>query len=84
MGLKQKEHGLIGIPQCNGKWWEIRNDYANVRFLIRFVYDMLPNTANLCIWNDMESALCPLCNGQRTLRHILSSCPTAHAEGHYR
>ena len=66
------------------KWCEIWNDYANVRFLIRSVYDNLPSPANLCKWNKTKSALCPLCNGQETLRHILCSCPTALAEGRYR
>ena len=66
------------------KWCEILNDYANVRFLIRSVYDILPSRANLCIWNKTESALCPLCSGQETLRHILSSCPKALAKERYR
>ena len=66
------------------KWCEIWSDYANVRFLIRSVYEILPSPANLCIWNKTESALCPLCNGKGTFRHILSSCLTALAEGRYR
>ena len=66
------------------KWCEIWNDYVNIRFLIRTVYDILPSPANLCIWNKTDSVLCPLCKGQETLRYILSRCPTPLAEGCYR
>ena len=53
--------------------------FSNVRFFI-----ILPSPAKLCITNKMESTLCPLCNGQGTFTHILSSCPTALTEGRYR
>lgn len=72
------------IVQRKIKWSDIWHDHANLTFLIRSVYDILQSPANLSIWNKTESALCPLCKRVGSLKHILSSCPTALAEGRYR
>ena len=47
-----------------------------ITFLIRAVYDVLPNPANLFTWGKVETLNCPL-------EHILSSCATALGQGHY-
>ena len=44
VGLKQQGAwtNWNSTMQRKIKWWEIWNDYANVMFLIRFIYDILP------------------------------------------
>lgn len=60
-----------------------RADYYQVRVLIQAVYGSLPSPANLRIWGKSEKRCCALCFGGGSLKHNLSSCPKALAEGRY-
>ena len=55
-----------------------------MKFLIRAAYDTLPSPANLQIWYKTQSPNCDLCGCRCTLKHILSSCTSALADGRYR
>ena len=47
-------------------------------------YDLLPSPTNLQLWKLSEDLSCPLCDNIGSMRHILSSCPTALSQGRYR
>ena len=53
-------------------------------FLLRSVYDLLPSPTNLQLWKMSDDPTCPLCGKIGSMRHILSSCPTALSQGRYR
>lgn len=55
-----------------------------IKFMVHAVYNVLPNPANLHIWGQDNSPACLLCNKRGSHKHILSSCPVALGEGHYR
>ena len=65
-------------------WSDLWRNEFTIRFLIRSVYDILPSPTNLLIWKKMETPLCQLCGKTGSLKHILSSCQTALADGRYR
>ena len=65
-------------------WSDLWRNEIAIRFLIRSVYDTLPSPTNLLIWKKTETPLCQLCGKTGSLKHILSSCQTALADGRYR
>ena len=65
-------------------WSDLWRNEITIRFLIRSVYDILPSPTNLLIWKKTETPLCQLCGKTGSLKHILSSCQTALADGRYR
>ena len=54
-----------------GDLW--RAELMRISFMLRFVYDLLPRSANLSHWSDEKSDLCQSCKGYGSLQHILSS-----------
>ena len=64
------------------EFWQ--TDFCRTKFLVKIVYDQLPNPANLHVWGKTETPNCPLCPEKGSLQHILSSCKTALAKGRYR
>ena len=48
------------------------------------MYDLLPSPANLLRWGLVKDPICHLCDKPGTMRHALSSCQTALAQGRYR
>ena len=52
-------------------------------FVIRSLYDQLPSRDNLRKWGMVEDSRCVLYGEVQTLRHVLSSCKYALAEGRY-
>ena len=52
-------------------------------FVIRSLYDQLPSRDNLRKWGMVEDSRCVLCGEVQTLRHVLSSCKYALAQGRY-
>lgn len=66
-------------------WGDIwKYEPLRLSFLLRSVYDLLPSPANLCRWGLAPDPKCSLCDRPGTLEHVLSSCPTALAQGRYR
>ena len=53
-------------------------------FLLLSIYDMLPSPTNLYQWKLIDDPACPLCGSPGSLKHIMSACPTALAQGRYR
>ena len=62
----------------------LQADFHWVRFLVQALYDALPSLANLHVWGKSETPSCLFCSGRGSLEHLLSSCPMALADGHYR
>ena len=57
---------------------------GQMSFLIRAGIDCLPSPVNLCRWKIQCDPSCPLCRTRPcTVRHILSSCPTAVNQERY-
>ena len=52
-------------------------------FVKRSLYDQLPSRDNLRKWGMVEDSRCVLCGEVQTLRHVLSSCKYALAQGRY-
>lgn len=60
-------------------------DVNNIRFLVQVVYDALPSPINFHIWGKIETLFCSHCSGWGSGDEcLLSSCPKASGEGHYR
>lgn len=93
---EERASQMIGLRQ-EGTWtrWEEvmdrRISWAElwraepycIKFLIQLVYGFLPRPFNLFCWGKVETSGCSLCQGRRTLEHILCSCPKALGDGHY-
>lgn len=71
------------IPRKVG-WSDLWRNELGINFLIRSVYDLLPSPVNLQLWTKSESPSCPLCGQIGSLKHILSNCKSALADGRYR
>ena len=72
------------LPERKITWQELWNyEPLQLSFLLRSVYDMLPSPTNLKLWKLTEDPTCPLCENIGSLRHIMSSCPTALSQGRY-
>ncbi|XP_052224110.1 uncharacterized protein LOC127839765 [Dreissena polymorpha] len=72
-------------PERKLTWQELWTyEPLQLSFLLRAAYDMLPTPQYLQRWKLTEDPTCPLCGSIGTLRYILSSCPTALAQGRYR
>ncbi|XP_052251742.1 uncharacterized protein LOC127858578 [Dreissena polymorpha] len=72
-------------PERRLTWQELWTyEPLQLSFLLRLVYDMLPTPTNLQRWKLTEGPTCYLFWRIETLRHILSLCPTALAQGRYR
>ena len=56
---------------------------AQLSFLIKAVYDLLPTPANKSRWYKKDEK-CALCGEDATLHHILSACKVALAQGRYK
>ena len=67
--LKHKD--LISMPD------------AQLSFLIKAVYDLLPTPANKSRWYKRDEK-CTLCGEEATLHHILSACKVALVQGRYK
>ena len=50
-------------------------------FVIRSLYDKQPSRDNLRKWGTVEDSRCALCGEVQMLRHVLSSCKYALAQG---
>ena len=72
------------LPRSVG-WNDIwKMPQARLSYLIRSTYDTLPSPSNLARWYGAEEN-CGLCGAAPgNLRHILSGCRTALAQGRYR
>ena len=80
---KQGAHLKWEVPQRRLKHNNIINgSEAQLSFLIKAVYDLLPTPANKSKWFKREEK-CMLCGGEGTLNHILSCCKVALAQGRY-
>lgn len=66
------------------KWADIWHYNMGLKFLINAVYRHLPSPANLKLWNKSDSPNYQLCGQIGMLKHILSSCPSALADGRYK
>ena len=63
-------------------WAELwKTEPLRIKFLVQFVYDVLPSPANLHTWGLADTPECKLCQKRGTLEHILSSCSKALGEG---
>ena len=72
-------------PERSLSWADIwQYEPLRLKFLLRYVYDVLPSPANLCQWNLTDNPNCRLCEKRSTLDHILSSCKVALSQGRYR
>ena len=73
------------VPERKLSWQEIWHyEPLRLSFLLRSTYDMLPSPTNLYQWKLIDDPACPLCGSPESLKHILSSCPTALSQGRYR
>ena len=73
-----------GAIQRKVTWADLWSTESNrISFLIRAVYDILPSPTNLHMWGKIEEPHCKLCGKPASLRHILSSCSRALADGRY-
>ncbi|XP_033750531.1 uncharacterized protein LOC117334822 [Pecten maximus] len=81
---------------CQGAWtrWETEERHltwkdiwryqpAQLKFLLRSVYDVLPSPVNLHRWGLVPDPDCVLCGKRGTLDHVLTSCQTALTQGRY-
>lgn len=67
-----------GVLERKLTWNDIwKAEPQHMKSMVQAVYDVLPSPANLHVWGKSESPVCLLCPGRGTLKHILSSCPTA-------
>ena len=57
--------------------------HSGFSFMIRSLYDPLPSHDNLWKWRMVEDTRCVLYGEVQTLRHVLSSCKYALAQGRY-
>ncbi|XP_060590709.1 uncharacterized protein LOC132745755 [Ruditapes philippinarum] len=73
------------VPERKLSWQEIwQYEPLRLSFLLRSIYDMLPSPTNLYQWKLIDDPACPLCGSPGSLKHVLSSCPTALSQGRYR
>lgn len=75
--------GALDRPMSWKDLWG--TDQGKLSFLLRAVADLLPTPSNLRIWGKEDDASCKQCSAKFcTLKHILTGCPRALADGRYR
>ena len=86
VGLRQQGAQTRSESMVNQKvkWSDLWSNDVAIKFLIRSVYDTLPSPVNLHLWKKTKSPSCQLCGCIGSLKHILSRCQKALADGRYR
>ena len=95
MNRKQNEK-IVGLRQQSA-WTRLESMFTRkvklsdlwcnnvaIKFLIRSVYETLSSPVNLHLWKRTKSPSCQLCRCIGSLKHSLSRCLTALADGRYR
>lgn len=80
-GSWMRWEGVRGRDLSWGEIWKMEGQ--RIRFLLKSVYDVLPSPTNLCVWGIAADANCKLCQKPANLKHVLSACSVALADGRY-
>ena len=74
-----------GVTELKILWedlWKV--EPVRMQFMRKSTYDLLPTPSNLVVWNKKEDAVCELCKGYASFKHILSCCKVVLTQGRYR